>query len=68
MPSCKLRWPGSYLGDLPQDLQLVGAVALLISSNNFCKLPPQDGEPAFVEPNERGLNTADDVVYWTDST
>ena len=46
-------------------LQLVGAVALLVASNAFCKLPMQDGEHV---PGERGLATAEDIVYWTDNT
>jgi len=46
-------------------LQLVGAVALMVSSNNFCKLPMQDGERL---SSERGLTTAEDIVYWTDGT
>ena len=44
---------------------MVGAVALMISSNNFCKLPVQDGDRA---ATERGLASADDIVYWTDNT
>jgi len=48
-----------------ESLQLVGAVALMIAHNSFCKLPKQDGEPPV---DERGMTNADDVVYWTDST
>ena len=48
-----------------ETLQLVGAVALMIANNHFCKLPHQDGErPA----QEHGLNHAEDIVYWTDGT
>lgn len=46
-------------------LQLVGAVALMIASNHFCKLPHQDGE----RPGpDHAFNHADDIVYWTDNT
>jgi len=47
-----------------ESLQLVGAVALMLCSNNYCKLLSQDGDPMEL----RGLATADDVVYWTDNT
>ena len=47
-------------------LQLVGAVALMVANNHFCKLPHQDGERPV--PQEHGLNHADDIVYWTDGT
>lgn len=47
-----------------ESLQLVGAVSLMLCSNNFCKLLSQDGEALEL----RGLATADDVVYWTDNT
>ena len=47
-----------------ESLQLVGAVSLMLCSNNYCKLLAQDGDP----PELRGLATADDVVYWTDNT
>ena len=48
-----------------ESLQLVGAVALMLASNNFCKLPAQDGERL---EGERGLTSAEDITYWTDST
>ena len=54
---CCLLWQES--------LQLVGAVALMLASNNFCKLPAQDGERT---EGDRGLTSAEDIVYWTDST
>jgi len=44
-------------------LQLVGAVALMLASNHFCKLPHQDGE---LPQTEHSLSHADDIVYWTD--
>ena len=46
-------------------LQLVGAVALMIANNHFCRLPHQDGERPV---QEHGLNHAEDIVYWTDGT
>jgi hypothetical protein len=46
-----------------EELQLVGAVALMLASNNFCRLPHQEGSPP-----EHGLNHAEDIVYWTDGT
>jgi len=48
-----------------ESLQLVGAVALMLATNHFCKLPHMDGEPP---ANEHALNHADDIVYWTDGT
>ncbi|KAL1527428.1 hypothetical protein AB1Y20_016094 [Prymnesium parvum] len=50
---------------LKEALQLVGAVALMLSSNNLCKLPLQDGDRT---PGERSLSSAHDIVYWTDNT
>lgn len=47
-----------------ESLQLVGAVSLMLCSNNFCKLLSQDGEALEL----RGLASADDVAYWTDNT
>ena len=46
-------------------LQLVGAVALMAACNSFCRLPTQDGERV---EGERGLHSAEDIVYWTDNT
>ena len=46
-------------------LQLVGAVSLMAACNSFCKLPTQDGERT---EGERGLHSAEDIVYWTDNT
>ena len=51
-----------------ETLQLVGAVALMLASNHFCKLPHQDGERPSHEGQPAALNHADDIVYWTDST
>ena len=48
-----------------EKLQLVGAVALMVASNSFCKLPTQDGERVDAE---RALASAEDIVYWTDNT
>ena len=48
-----------------ETLQLVGAVALMLSSNSMCKLPGQDGERIGLE---RALNSAQDIEYWTDNT
>ena len=43
----------------------MGAVALMAACNSFCKLPTQDGERV---EGERGLHSAEDIVYWTDNT
>lgn len=48
-----------------ETLQLVGAVALMLAANHFCRLPHQDGERPSIE---HGLNHAQDIVYWTDGT